>query len=173
MTIRPGQRWGSSRPLPHDGVVCATDAEACDVVTRARRAGRKVPTLGLIGGDLWRTLGAPQGGAARLRSDIARSYPVDLGAALADGRQLWFVAHLVARRSWLSGPIWAACNAEFLGKWDVAPRGHPNDGQLDVIEADPSLADRLKALRRLPTGRRGAASQREASTMASGIRGRR
>ena len=29
-------------------------------------------------------------------------------------------------------------NAEFIGDWDVAPRGHPNDGRVEVLQADPS-----------------------------------
>lgn len=45
-------------------------------------------------------------------------------------------------------------NAEFLGGWDVAPRAHPGDGLLDVVEVAASmpLGDRLRARRRLPTG---------------------
>ena len=45
-------------------------------------------------------------------------------------------------------------NAQFLGRYDVAPRSHPNDGRLEVIDVDPSfgLTDRFKAWRRLPTG---------------------
>jgi diacylglycerol kinase family enzyme len=45
-------------------------------------------------------------------------------------------------------------NAQFVGSWDVAPRAHPGDGLLDVVEAGPDLgiADRWKAWRRLPAG---------------------
>ena len=45
-------------------------------------------------------------------------------------------------------------NAEYLGGWDVAPRAHPGDGLLDVVDAAAglSLVDRLKARRRLPAG---------------------
>jgi diacylglycerol kinase family enzyme len=78
--------------------------------------------------------------------------PVDLGSVLVDGRQHWFVAHLVARRSWWHGRVVAAMNAEFVGAWDLAPRSHPNDGRLDVLDADLGLRDRWKAWRRLPTG---------------------
>ncbi len=35
-------------------------------------------------------------------------------------------------------------NAQFLGRWDVAPRGHPNDGRLDVLDADLPLDERLQ-----------------------------
>jgi diacylglycerol kinase family enzyme len=44
-------------------------------------------------------------------------------------------------------------NAEFLGSWDVAPRGHPNDGRAEVFEAgkDLTLRQRLAARKRLRT----------------------
>jgi diacylglycerol kinase family enzyme len=45
-------------------------------------------------------------------------------------------------------------NAEFLGDWDVAPRGHPNDGRAEVVEVDASMRirDRLAARGRLRAG---------------------
>lgn len=153
MTVQKGEAWGRAGPLPDDGVMVASDAEARRVVEQARRAGRPAPTLGLLGGDLCRTLGG-RGDEARLRSAEARLLPVDLGAVLIDGRLHWFVAHLIARRSWWSGRIVAAMNAQFVGSWDVAPRSHPNDGRLDTLDVDPSFGagDRFKALRRMPTG---------------------
>ena len=151
MTIRRGEAWGSSGPLPADGVVVHTDAEARAVVERARRAGDEPPPLGLLGGDLCRTLGG-RGDEGHLRSDDATRAVVDLGSVLVDGRQHWFVAHLIARRSWWHGPVLAAMNAQWLERWDVAPRSHPNDGRLDLLTAELSLRDRTKAWRRLPQG---------------------
>jgi hypothetical protein len=43
-------------------------------------------------------------------------------------------------------------SAEFVGDWDVAPRGHPGDGRVEVLDASLSLPDRVAARRRLPTG---------------------
>jgi diacylglycerol kinase family enzyme len=45
-------------------------------------------------------------------------------------------------------------NAEFIGEWDVAPRGHPNDGRMEVFDVDASMTvrDRIAARRRLRTG---------------------
>jgi diacylglycerol kinase family enzyme len=152
VTVEKGRAWGEAGPLPEGGVVVHSDAEARAVVESARRDGRPVPPLGLAGGDLCRTLGG-RGDAARLRSADALRAPVDLGSVLIDGRQHWFVAHLVARRSWWFGRIVAAMNAEFLGAWDVAPRSHPNDGLLDVVDVDGlGPADRLRARSRLPAG---------------------
>jgi hypothetical protein len=153
VTIRKGEAWGELGGLPADGVVVRSDAEARAAATAARRAGRPMPTLGLLGGDLCRTLGG-RGDEARLRSGEAARVPADLGSVLVDGVQHWFVAHLVARRSWWRGRIVAAMNAEFLGGWDVAPRAHPGDGLLDVVDvaAAMPLGDRLRARRRLPSG---------------------
>jgi hypothetical protein len=151
MTIEKGQPWGAPGPLPADAVLVRSDAEARAVVERARRAGEPVPALGLLGGDLCRTVGGA-GDEARLRSAEAMQLPVDLGAALIDGRLHWFVAHLVARKRWWRGPVHAAMNAEFLGKWDVAPRSHPNDGLLDTFDVTMSVGDRIKARSRLATG---------------------
>ena len=46
----------------------------------------------------------------------------------------------------------AVMNAQFLGNWDVAPRSHPADGRLEVLDAQLSLSERMQARRRLPTG---------------------
>jgi hypothetical protein len=151
MTIEKGQAWGRPGPLPADAITVRSDAEARAVVERARRAAEPVPTLGLLGGDLCRTLGGA-GDEGRMRSDEAMQLPVDLGAVLIDGRLHWFVAHLVARKRWWRGRIYAAMNAEFLGQWDVAPRSHPNDGLLDTFEVTMSLGERMKARSRLATG---------------------
>jgi hypothetical protein len=151
MVVERGAAWGSPGALPEDGLVVRSDAEARAIVERCRRAGEPVPPLGLLGGDLCRTLGG-RGDEARLRTPDATVLPVDLGAVLIDGRLHWFVAHLIARRGWWSGRIVAVMNAEHLGRWDVAPRSHPNDGRLDTLDADLPFGDRLKARRRLATG---------------------
>jgi len=153
VTIAKGQPWG--RPV-HElalppAVEARTDAEAREVAERARRANEPIPPLALLGGDLWRTVGA---GADPAPGRDAMALPCDLGSVLLDGRQHWFVAHLVARRSWWRGRVLAAMNAQFWGRFDVAPRGHPNDGVVEIIDVAPSfrLTDRLKARRRLRTG---------------------
>lgn len=154
MTIRAGEPWGGPGTLPAGGVIVGSDAAAAAALDEARRERRPVPALGLLGGDLCRTLGG-RGDRARLQAGPATVVPVDLGEALVDGRVHRFVAHVVVRgRSWWRGPIVAAMNAQYLGRWDVAPRAHPNDGLLDVVEVDASMGvgERWKAWRRLPAG---------------------
>ena len=151
MTIRKDAAWGAPGPLPPHGVAVRSDREAREIVTAARRAGEPIPPLGLLGGDLCRTLGG-RGDEGRLRSEDAVSFPVDLGSVLVDGRLHWFVAHLVARRSWWFGRVVVAMNAQYLGTWDVAPKSHPNDGRLDLLDGDLPLGQRLQARGRLRSG---------------------
>jgi hypothetical protein len=151
MTVEKGVDWGRPGALPADGVVVHSDAEARAVVEQARRAGSPVPALGLLGGDLCRTLGGV-GDAGRLHSPAAVTLTCDLGSVLVDGRIHWFVAHAVLRRSWWRGRLVAAMNAQWRGRWDVAPRAHPGDGLLDVLDGDLPVGDRWKARNRLPHG---------------------
>jgi hypothetical protein len=150
MPISKNSPYGERGMLPEDGVVVRSDAEARAVIERARAEGRPFPTLGLLGGDLCRTLGG-DGDESRLRSPDAMRFPVDLGEVLLDGRLQVFVAHLVARtRGW--SHVVAAMNAQFVGPWVVGFRAHPNDGLLDVYQADLSLTDRLKVRARIRHG---------------------
>jgi hypothetical protein len=151
MTARRGEDWGRRVARPVELVEVVDDAAAAAAVEAHRRDGRPAPVLGLLGGDLRRTLGGRE--TVDHVGDEVGEYPVDLGVVALDGVERVFVSHLVARRSWWHGEIVAAMNAEFVGSWDVAPRGHPNDGRLDIVHVvDVGLTERWKAWRRLPTG---------------------
>ena len=151
MPIQKGMPWGEPGPLPADGVLVRSDAEAGVIVEQSRRAGEPPPPLGLLGGDLCRTLGG-RGDERRLRSSEAMRFPVDLGAVLVDGRLHWFVANLVAVRTWWWGRAVVVMNAQWLGRWNLAPRAHPDDGRLDVLDMRLPLGQRLQARRRFATG---------------------
>jgi len=115
-------------------VIVGSDAEAGAALAAAREERRPFPALGLLGGDLCRTLGG--GGGTQLQGV---RFTVDLGEALLDGRLHLFVAHLVARtRLWTRAFV--AMNAQYLssrplGNWNLGPRAHPNDGLLDTYDA--------------------------------------
>ena len=145
MTTRRGQPWGRSGPAPPGIVRVHSDAELADLVTSSRAAGTTTPPVALLGGDLMRAVGGT-GDERRLDSQVAR-LTVDVVQAKANGESRWFVAHLVARRSWWRGEVVAAMNAQHLGRWDVAPRSHPNDGRVDVLHMSTamSLRDRWRA----------------------------
>ncbi|HET7719955.1 MAG TPA: hypothetical protein VFK43_08315 [Acidimicrobiales bacterium] len=154
MTVVGGVPWGAPGPLPDGAVLVRSDAEAREALEASRRERRELPALGLLGGDLCRTLGG-RGDEARLRGREVTLATVDVGEVLLDGRVRFFVAHAVVRGpSWWRGPLVAVMNAQFLGRWDVAPRAHPGDGLLDVVEVDAGMGwgERWKAWRRLPSG---------------------
>jgi len=144
VTISKGSSYGEpGATLPEDGVRCASDADARRAVEAAQREGQPVPVLGLCGGDLARTLGGTRA--------LNVAFPVDLGEVLIDGRLHHFVASCVVRsRSWRR--TLGVGNAQWLGDWNLWPRGHPNDGRLDLLDARLPAGDLWKVRRRLPSG---------------------
>lgn len=157
MTIRRGEPWGTAAPLPAGAPIVSSNSELRRAVTAQQGSGRPPQPIGVTGGDVWRVVGAPSGGAQRLRSDQAHTAPIDLIRVHADGECLWACAGLVARNSWWHGPVVAVMNVDLAGVWRVAPAAHPNDGRLHVLETgldDPGLRlrERIAARRRLRTG---------------------
>ena len=149
-----GLDYGEVGEIPQAALTADGDAAAGRIVAEARRNNRAVPPVVLTGGDLARTLGLAPVRTVPSQPVAATGarFSIDVGAALVDGRLHWFVAHLVARRSWWRGRLLVAANASFIGRWNAAPRSHPGDGRLDVFDADPPLRVRLAARRRLPSG---------------------
>lgn len=152
MTIRRGEEWGRRASLPAHGVIVTSDHEARLVVEQHRSRSEDIPPLGFEGGDLWRALGAPSGGEQRLRSSDAHTVPCDLGVAMLDGEARVFLSHCIIRHPWWLGRVIAVMNVEWFGSWRVAPKAHPNDGVLDVVDASLPWGQRRLARRRLVTG---------------------
>ena len=144
MTIRPGEPWGREVARPQQLVVAADDAAAVELLERDGDI-----SVVLAGGDLHHSLGSPgeRDPMMRLAIDAIR-------VELECGSQHTAIAHVVVRRSWWRGEVIGVMNVEQLGSWKVAPRAHPNDGTLDVVEVAPSMSvrDRWTARSRLPTG---------------------
>jgi YegS C-terminal NAD kinase beta sandwich-like domain len=151
VTIERAQDWGWRGPRPADVVEVPDDAAAAKIVAESRLSGAQAPTIGLLGGDLRRTLGRDDT-ADHLGAEVAL-FTVDLVVVELDGTPRVFVSHLVARRHWWRGELLAVMNAEFRRCWDVAPRSHPNDGRVDILHVvDLPPGERYKAWRRLPSG---------------------
>jgi len=152
MPISKGSPYGGPVAFPVDGVVVGSDAAAREVIERARRERRPPPTLGLLGGDLCRTLGGgAAGGEDRLRTAGGVGFSVDQGELLLDGRLHLFVAHLVARsRLWTRSFV--AMNAQRLGAWNLGPRAHPGDGLLDTYDVHLKVSELLPVRSRLHLG---------------------
>jgi hypothetical protein len=150
VTIRRGEDWGRTGPAPADLDWFDDDAAAAS----AYRDG--VRSIGVRGGDLARTLGVGPETSTNVEATV--SFPIDVVELTAsDGRRTVAVAHVVVRRrrwGWWRGPILVVMNAQYIGRADVAPRGHPNDGRVDVLEVDAamSIRQRILAARRLPIG---------------------
>lgn len=159
MTIRPGVPWGREVPRPDDLVTVDSDRSLVEALALP---GESPVAVG--SGDLARTLGVTSVGHSATISSTINEFPIDLIHVRLDGSDgadepIVACAHVVARAPWrrghwFRGPILAVMNAEFIGEWDVAPRGHPNDGRAEVFEVDASMSvrQRLSARRRLRTG---------------------
>ena len=155
MTIKPTQGWGRTVERPANLVTVTDDATLASHLA-ALRGDPTLPPIAVSGGDLARTVG----GAERPSGPTVNELPIDLLTVRLGGRAdpVTACAHVVARSpwwrgSWWRGPVLVVMNAEFLGSFDVAPRGHPNDGRVEVLEAstDLTLRQRLAARKRLRT----------------------
>jgi hypothetical protein len=153
VTIAKGEPWGRLVALPAEVVRVRADAE---IVARLL-ADPPVQIL-VTDGDVRRTLGET-GTDVRAGGDAqVVEVDLDLIEVEVDGSPARAVAHVVITSggwwSWGRGPIVAVMNVEHRGRADVAPRAHPNDGRLDIVEVAASmpLRARLAARRRLHTG---------------------
>lgn len=159
MTIRRGQTWGEARQLPTDIRVVDDDLALHHWVVDHRRRQREITDVGVRRGDLARTCGGGADGRFDDRTAEVMYVPIDIVRVTADPgsaheRTTWSVAHVVARRSWWRGEVHFVMNAEFYGAGDVVPRGHPNDGRVEVLRVDPAMPWRARwaARRRARSG---------------------
>lgn len=155
MTIRKGVDWGTTAPTPATLALVRSDSELREFLSDARLMGVAPGPFGLLGGDLMRTVGG-SGDESRLTTaqDVTH-LTIDAVRVIADDMRIgWFAAHCVIRHGWWRNTLIGAFNAQFLGSWDVCPRGHPNDGKIDIItvSAAMSIRQRVMARQRLPLG---------------------
>ncbi len=155
MTIRKGVDWGTLQ-VPAPGLALIdSDAALRAHVVAARRAGIAPATVGLVAGEMMRTVGGLGDREALRGAEPIAHLPIDIVRLVADDiEETWFVSHCVTRNAWLRGPVNLAMNAQFLRNRDVAPRSHPNDGRLDVVQVAASMPvrQRLMAARRAKLG---------------------
>lgn len=144
MTIRRGEPWGSEVERPATVRVAHGDAELAALV-----ADDPAGDYAVDGGDLHRTVGAPRSAGRR-----SHRLPIDVLDVVTDRSRHVAVAHVVIRRHWWRGRVVFVCNVDHVGRWNVAPRAHPNDGRFDVVDVAAAMGprDRWEARRRLPTG---------------------
>ena len=150
MNIEKGRSWGSLSPLPPEGVIIKTNKELLEKVNDCKRQGIDLPTFGLLGGDLWRTLGGRRA-EERLYGGEATTLDIDLGCALLDGKIFWFCAHMFIG-SKLKGEKIFISNVAHYGKMNPAPKAHPGDGKFDMLEVKLSPLQTFKAVKRVSAG---------------------
>ena len=156
MSIRKGEPWGEPGPLDAAAPVVDGDRALALLITPALAAGGPAGEVGLLGGDLHRTLGAPRHTADDLRGGQGVRFPVDVGVVDLDGRSDAFVAHLIATED-RSGRLWRGhtvilVNGSFVGPLDLGPKAHPGDGRLDLTEGSLPPGQRRAGRRRALTG---------------------
>lgn len=140
MTVDRGQPWGDAYEPTRFEPTATTDAEAAELI----RASDGQPVR-LGGGDLYFSLGGRSSGECHV-------LPIDLLEVRTDNENHWAVAHIVARGPWWSGRCVVAMNATHMGRRNLGPRAHPNDGLVDITDGRLGVADRMKALRRARSG---------------------
>jgi hypothetical protein len=150
MTIRRGEAWGEVVVPPTDLVVAEGDANAAELI-REKLDGGLQAHVGLRRGDLARTVGG--GADGRFQGEVLRAPADVLRVSCAHGESV-AVAHVVARKSWWRGEVVFFMNAQYFGRYDVVPRGHPNDGRFEVLRVSPDMVARARwqAVRRARTG---------------------
>lgn len=143
MTIRPGEEWGTPVERPDDLGVAASDREVVSMVTEDPQR-----PVTVRGGDLFRSIGSPP-----KRSEMV-SVDVDLIDIELDGDPYVAVSHVLLYDSLWLHRIIVVANVSNVGNWNVAPRAHPNDGKLDVLDVPKSfgLRQRFQARRRVMHG---------------------
>lgn len=148
MTISKGAEWGRVVARPADLTLVPDDAALCAALIDA--GGPVAPTSG----DLHRTVG----GRNIDGLDEVLELPIDLLDVAIDSGTHRACAHVQLRRprwrgGWWAGPVLMVMNAEFIGNWQIAARGHPNDGRAESCGwgADFGIRQRFEARRRLPT----------------------
>jgi PII-like signaling protein len=112
-------------------------------------------TIGLTGGELFRTVGGPGAGDRIRRNDpsnLPMHLPVDvIEVQLDEQRTERFVTHLFGHdRLWRT--LVAAMNGDFWRQYQLGPRAHPGDGVIDVYSANISSSDLIKVAPRAKTG---------------------
>lgn len=144
MPIERGQDWGWPADDSTVSVSCASDVEVAAAIT----AG--VELVRVVDGDLARTLGLAPDSATR---EPTWHVPIDaMRVWLGEEPAVIAAAHVVVG-SWRARAGWcAAMNAAFIGRHNLAPRGHPGDGFADLFSSNVRGSDRVQARRRSLTG---------------------
>lgn len=136
MSLRPGEAWGSPYKPTSPPREIHQDREVLRALMDDPHAEIRAG-----GGDLARTLGSHR---PRVANAAWTRVPIDLIDVNADGRHMGALAHVVLRRRGWRGHVIFVANAEYHRGMDIAPRAHPGDGRLDLLEVAPTMTLRAR-----------------------------
>jgi hypothetical protein len=142
MTIEKGAPWGRIALTPHDTVVGNSE----EAVARAVADGARHVVL--TSGDLLRAVGTSPGETPPRVGEPSLQLPCDAFEVIINDDVLTTAVSsvVVGTRFWPR--LWISAGG-FLGRLNVAPRAHPNDGLLDALEfRDRPRPRELLAIRR-------------------------
>jgi len=163
VTIKKGREWGHYSQRPSDLQVGADDFAASEKITQLFDASITPINLAIVHSVMARALGikgANLGSSTLLKTqfDLIQAIftPVENRAAKNSDIEShrYFVGNAFIGKSRLHGVRVGVMNSSFDKKRDWAPRAHPNDGRLDVIEFQERIKfrQRMVAIRRMKSG---------------------
>jgi len=166
--IKPGEEWGGPTDEPPDLSVAGDDAALAEAV---KASAARVPLVRFAphGSELARAIGLapiPKDASPRGVALPVDAIVTDLGAAVntvivghvPDRLRAWHRSHVVTvevdGRALHDGPATTVviANGQFSGAADLAPRGHPGDGRLEIQVYAVPRRERRAMRARLPTG---------------------
>lgn len=147
MGIERGAEWGTATDIDPTWPSVSSDAE---LVGGWDPGHRPAGPVWLVGGDLAKTLGVD--GRPPRSHGRCTLVGIDAIAVRLDAQPPAVAAAHVLIGGRGPVPDVAVMNAAFVGTANLAPRAHPGDGLVDIVEFKLKAVDRLKARRRFETG---------------------
>ena len=157
MTIQRGRDWGDYVQRPSGLQLVADDSKAEEFLDEHLPNASQPIELAILKSEVARALGIT--GPKVENNEMLRTEfdVVEATFKLANHDNLlrrYFLGHAFIRTSWFRGKCVGVLNSSFVGHRDWAPRAHPNDGKIDVVELDESMSvrQRLAAYKLMKTG---------------------
>lgn len=152
MTIEKGKPWGQEILVPDSVVSIGGDYELAQI--------DKTAVCVLSGGDLWRALGEPVIKSVGSTATAVEVDAIEVTITLRGVERVVIASSSIEIGSWVSKSLLkpfryvALTNSGILSGCNIAPRAHPNDGYLHVmnVEASMPLMQRVISRRRAKTG---------------------
>lgn len=154
MVIRRGEDWGVAGTPPAGIPIAHSDREASRLIVAGRRE------FILTAGDMARTIGASLStDDCTYRRLVVDLVEIDLVDPRGAQQTVHMFGHCTIRSPWIFGgplrrQVTVVCNAQFVHSLDLSPKGHPNDGKIELLEFLRSLSirDRLQVRVRARNG---------------------